>query len=166
MSHVSYASVVGSLMYIMICTKPDLAQIVSVVSSYMGNPGKEHQKAVKRIFKYLKGTTDIGLVYHGDMSCALSSYSNSNLAANLDARRSVTGYTFTIGNSLANWKATLQSIMALSTTEVEYATLLEATKEGIWLKGLVSNFGFPQEKDYHFLRQSECNLFSQGSSPS
>jgi len=42
MSHVSYASVVGSLMYIMICTKPDLAQIVSVVSSYMGNPGKEH----------------------------------------------------------------------------------------------------------------------------
>ena len=98
---------------------------------------------MKRIFKYLKGTTDIGLVYHGDMSCALSSYSNSNLAANLDARRSVTGYTFTIGNSLANWKATLQSIMALSTTEVEYATLLEATKEGIWLKGLVSNFGFP-----------------------
>ena len=72
MTYVTYASVVGSFMYAMVCTRPDLEQAVSVVSRYMGNPGKEHWQAVKHIFWYLKGTTNIGLIFHGDMSCAFS----------------------------------------------------------------------------------------------
>ena len=59
---------------------------------------------MKHIFRYLKGTTDIELIYHGDLSCAFVGYSYSDYVANLDARRFVTGYTFTIGNSLVSWK--------------------------------------------------------------
>ena len=142
MSHVPYVSVVGSLMYVMVYTRPNLAQTVNVVSKYMGKLGKEHWQTVKCIFRYLKGTTDIGLVYQGDTSCALAGYSDSDYAIDLDARQSVTGYAFTIRYSLISWKVTLQSIIALSTTEVEYMALAEVTKEGIWLKGLISNLRF------------------------
>ena len=86
---------------------------------------------MKCIFKYLKGRIDIELVYHGDMSCAFACYSNSDYGANLDAKRSVTRYAFTIGNFLVSWKATLQSIMTLSITEVEYMVLAKTAKEGI-----------------------------------
>ena len=96
MSCVPYARVLGTC----ICTRPNLAQAVNVVGKYMGNPRKEHWKVVKHIFRYLKGTTNIGLIYHGDTSYALTGYSNSDYVMDLGARRSVTGYTFTIGNSL------------------------------------------------------------------
>lgn len=145
MARVPYASAVGSLMYAMVCTRPDLAQAVSVVSRYMGQPGKEHWQAVKRIFRYLKGTSDVGLIYGSD-TCILAGYSDSGYAADLDARRSITGYAFTVGSSLVSWRATLQPTVALSTTEAEYMALTEAAKEGIWLKGLISDLGFPQDK--------------------
>ena len=70
MPYVTYATVIGSLMYSMVCTRPDLAQTANVVSSYMGNPEMEHWQAVKNILRYLKGTTNIGIIFHGDMSCA------------------------------------------------------------------------------------------------
>ena len=62
-SHVPYSSVVGSIMYAMVCTRPDISHVVSVVSRYMANPGKEHWQAVKWILQYLRGTANIGLVY-------------------------------------------------------------------------------------------------------
>ena len=85
--------------------------------------GKKHWQVMKRIFRYLKGTTDIGVVCYGDTSCALAGYSDSDYATDLDAKRSMTGYTFTIGHSLVNWKETLQPTVALSTTEVEYMAM-------------------------------------------
>jgi hypothetical protein len=65
MSHVPYASVVGSLMYAMVCTRPDIAHSVGVLSRYMSKPGKEHWTIVKRVFRYLCGTTDYGIFYQG-----------------------------------------------------------------------------------------------------
>jgi len=62
----------------------------------------------------------------------------------MDSRRLMTGYVFTLGGSVVSWKATLQPKVTLSTMEAEYVTLTEAAKEGIWLKGLVSDFGLPQ----------------------
>ncbi|KAJ4712638.1 Retrovirus-related Pol polyprotein from transposon TNT 1-94 [Melia azedarach] len=141
MSRVPYASVVGSLMYAMVCSRPDLAQSVSVVSRFMGEPGKEHWQAVKRIFRYLKGTFDVGLIYGGDTQCLVTGFSDSDYAGDVDSRRSMTGYVFTLGSSVVSWKATLQPTVTLSTTEAEYMALTEAAKEGIWLKGLVSDLG-------------------------
>ncbi|OAE35676.1 hypothetical protein AXG93_1154s1300 [Marchantia polymorpha subsp. ruderalis] len=110
MSRVPYASVVGSLMYAMVCTRPNLAFTVSVVSRYMVNPGKEHWQPVKRIFKYLRDSDYVG---------------------DVDSRRSMTSYVFTLGGSVVSWKATLQPTVTLSTTEAEYMALIEAAKEGI-----------------------------------
>ena len=59
-------------MYAMVCTRPDLAHAVSVVSRFMGKPGKEHWQAVKRIFRYLRGTSDVGLIYGGDTQCLVT----------------------------------------------------------------------------------------------
>ena len=73
-----------------------------------------------------KGTTNIGLVYHGDTSYALVGYSNSNFATNLDVKRYVIGYAFSIDNSLVSCKETLQPMVALSTTEVRYMALAKA----------------------------------------
>lgn len=141
MSRVPYASAVGSLMYAMVCTRPDLAHSVSVVSRFMSQPGKKHWQAVKRIFRYLKGTSDVGLIYRGDIQCLVTGYSDSDYAGDVDSRRSMTGYVFTLGGSVVSWKATLQPTVSLSTTEAEYMALTEAAKEGIWLKGLVSDLG-------------------------
>ncbi|KAG8477716.1 hypothetical protein CXB51_027660 [Gossypium anomalum] len=104
MSHVSYSSIVGSLMYVMVCSRPDLSYAVSAVSRYMANPG----------------------------------YVDADFAGDLDRRRSLTGYVFTIGGCAISWKATLQTTVALSTTEAEYMAITEACKEAIWLKGLFS----------------------------
>uniref|UniRef100_A0A3Q7G312 Reverse transcriptase Ty1/copia-type domain-containing protein n=1 Tax=Solanum lycopersicum TaxID=4081 RepID=A0A3Q7G312_SOLLC len=64
-------------------------------------------------------------------------YSDSDYAGDVDTRRSMTGYVFTLGGSVVSWKATLQPTVSLSTTEAEYMALIEAAKEGIWLKGLI-----------------------------
>ena len=146
MSRVPYASAVGSLMYAMVCTRQDLAHAVSVVSRFMGQPGREHWQAVKRIFRYLRGTSDVGLIYGGDTQCLVTGYSDSDYAGDVDTRRSMTGYVFTLGGSVVSWKATLQPTVTLSTTEAEYMALTEAAKEGIWLKGLVSDLGLHHDQ--------------------
>ncbi|GJV82287.1 transposable element [Tanacetum coccineum] len=125
--------------------EPDIAHAMSVVSRYMAHPGKEHWNAVKRIFHYLKGTSAVGLIYGGEREYLVAGYSDSDYAANLDARISLIGYVFTIGNSVVSWKATLQPSVALS-TEAEYIALTEAANEGIWLKGLIEDLGFPQDQ--------------------
>jgi len=94
-------------MYAMVCTRPDLAHAVSVVSRFMGEPSKEHWQAVKRIFRYLRGTSDVGLIYGGDTQCLVTSYSDSDDAGDVDSRRSMTGHVFTLGGSVVSWKATL-----------------------------------------------------------
>ena len=135
MSRVPYSSAVGSLMYAMVCSRPDLSFAVSVVSRYMANPGKEHWKAVQWIFRYLRGTVDVCLQF-GRNRDGVIGYVDSDFAGDLDKRRSLTGYVFTIGGCAISWKAILQTTVALSTTEAEYMAITEACKEAIWLKGL------------------------------
>jgi hypothetical protein len=135
MSRVPYSSAVGSLMYVMVCSRPDLSHAMSLVSRYMANPGKEHWKAVQWIFRYLRGTADACLKF-GRTDKGLVGYVDSDFAADLDKRRSLTGYVFTIGSCAVSWKATLQPVVAQSTTEAEYMAIAEACKESVWLKGL------------------------------
>ncbi|KAG8503958.1 hypothetical protein CXB51_002230 [Gossypium anomalum] len=113
MSHVSYSSAAGSLMYAMVCSHLDLSYAVSAVSRYMVNP---------------IGRTEDGVI----------GYVDADFAGDLDRRRSLTGYVFTIGGCAISWKATLQTTVALSTTKAEYMAITEACKEAIWLKGLFS----------------------------
>ncbi|XP_038896314.1 secreted RxLR effector protein 161-like [Benincasa hispida] len=135
MYRVPYATAVESLMYAMVCTRSNLAHTVSVVSRFMGQIGKEHWQVVKRIFRYLRGTSDVSFVFGNCTECLVTGYSDSDYAGDVDSRRSMTGYVFTLGGSVINWKATLQPTVTLSTTEAEYMALTEAANEGIWLRG-------------------------------
>jgi hypothetical protein len=137
MSRVLYSSVVGSLMYAMVCSRPDLSHAMSLVSRYMANPSKEHWNVVQWIFRYLRGTSKAYLKFCRTGG-GLVGYVDSDYAADLDKRRSLTGYVFTIGRCAVSWKATLQDVPAESTTEAEYMTINEAYKEAVWLKGLFS----------------------------
>jgi len=145
MSKVPYSSAVGSLMYVMVCTRPDLAYAVSMVNRFLNQPQKENWKAVKRIFIYLKGIADVGLIYGSNSDCCLTGYSDADYAADLVKRRSLTGYAYTLGDRLVSWKETLQPSVALSITEAEYMALTEAAKEGIWLRGLINDLEINQE---------------------
>ncbi|WMV36884.1 hypothetical protein MTR67_030269 [Solanum verrucosum] len=143
MSKVPYASTVGSIMYAMVCTHPDIAQSVSLVSRYMTNPGKKHWEAVKWILRYLKGASDVGLTFRKSEGISVLGYVDSDNAGDLDRRRSTTGYIFTFVGSVVSWKSALQSIVSLSTTEAEYMAATEAVKEAIWniLKSLSLAYG-------------------------
>ncbi|CAD6249656.1 unnamed protein product [Miscanthus lutarioriparius] len=134
MSRVSYSSAVGSLMYAMVCSRPDLSYVLSLVSRYMANPGKEHWKVVQWIFWYLRGIINACLKF-SKADKGLIGYVDSDFAVGLDKRRSLTGYVFTIGGYAVSWRATLQPVVALSTTEAEYMAVAEACKESVWLKG-------------------------------
>ena len=141
MSSIPYAEAVGSLMYDMVCTRSDIAYAVSMISRFMANPGKEHWKAVKWLFRYLVGTADRALVFGGadfrrDFSEAIEGYVDSDYAGCLDSRKSITGFVFTAYGTAVSWKGNLQGVVALSTTEAEYIALTEAVKEAMWLRGI------------------------------
>ncbi|GJZ50762.1 hypothetical protein Tco_0605277 [Tanacetum coccineum] len=142
MKTVSYSSAFGSLMYAMVCMRPDLAHAVSVVSRFMANPRKAHWKAVKWILRYLKGVSNIFLVYDGKgHGNGLIGYADSDYGGDLVKRRSLTCFIFTLFGCAISWKSTLQSTIALSTTKAEYMSMTEGIKKCIWLHGLVQSLG-------------------------
>ena len=146
MSLIPYESVVGSLMYLMVCTRPDLAYAMSIVSRYMSNPGKRHWEAVKWILRYLKGTVGTCLLFDAKAQDALmlTGYVDADYAQDLDKRRSISGFVFTLGGGCISWKAILQKCVSQSTTEAEYVAAAEAAKEAIWLGRLVTDMGLMQ----------------------
>ncbi|XP_075492491.1 secreted RxLR effector protein 161-like [Primulina tabacum] len=137
MESVPYSSGVGSLMYGMVCTRSDLSYAVSVVSRFMSIPGSTHWEALKWIMIYLKGLPDIGLLFkkRTELTQPLVGYVDSDYAGNLDTRKSVTGLIFTLYGTDISWKASLQSVVALSTTEAKYIALTEGVKDAMWLRG-------------------------------
>ena len=144
MSRVSYSSTVGILMYAMVCTRPNIAHAVGVVSRYMKNPGKEHWEAVKWILRYLRGTATHALCFGGS-NTFLQGYVDSDMVGDKDRRRSTTGYVFTIGGTIVSWISKLQKVVALSTTEEEYVVSTEASKEMIWLQSFMEKLGKKQD---------------------
>jgi hypothetical protein len=102
MSRVHYSSLVGSLMYAMVCTRPDISHTMGVVSRYMNNLGKEHWGAVKWILSYLRGIATHALCFGGS-NIVLQGYVDSNMAGNKERRRSMTRYVFTVGGTTVSW---------------------------------------------------------------
>jgi len=145
MSRVPYASAVGSLMYAMICTRPNIAQAVGVVSKFMANPGGEHWSSVKRILRYIKGTSNVALCFGGSRFVFLG-YVDSDFAGDIEKRRSTTGYVFTLVGGAVSWLSKLQDVVALSTTEAEYMAATEACKKAIWIQRLMEELGQKKQK--------------------
>lgn len=145
MSRVPYASVVGSLMYAMICTRLDIAQAVGAVGRFMADPGKDHWNVVKRILRYIKGTSDVALCF-GGLDFGARGYVGSDYAGDLDKRKSTTGYVFTVVGGAVSWLSKLQTVVALSTTEAEYMEATQACKEVIWIQRLLEELRYKQPK--------------------
>ncbi|XP_041011256.1 secreted RxLR effector protein 161-like [Juglans microcarpa x Juglans regia] len=143
MQQIPYANMVGSVMYAMVCTRPDLTYAISVVSRFMSNPGKAHWQATKWLLRYISGTTNLGLKYGSNVKkgCELEGFVDADYAGNVDTRKSLTGYVFTAYGGAISWKSNLQSVVALSTTEAEYIALTEAIKEAMWLNGISHELG-------------------------
>ena len=111
----------------------------------MVNPGREHWNAVKRILRYIKGTSDVALCYGGS-DFIVRGYVNSDYAGDLDKSKSTTGYVFILAGSTVSWVSKLQSVVAMSTTEAEYVAATQAIKEAVWLKMTMEELGHKQEK--------------------
>lgn len=145
MKDVPYASAVGSLMYAMVCTRPDIAHSVGVVSRFLSNPGKEHWAAVKWILRYLRGTSKICLSF-GICKPELVGFTDADMAGDVDSRKSTSGYLITFSGGAVSWQSRLQKCVALSTTEAEYIAITEASKELLWMKKFLQELGLEQDK--------------------
>ena len=139
-----YSSSVGSLMYAMVCTRPNIAHAVGVVTRFMVNPDKNHWEAVKWIFRYLRGSSKLCLTF-GDSKTVLEGYVDASWAGDLDGRKSTWGYLFTFSMGVVSWQSRLQKCVALSTTEAEYIAANEAGKEILWLKRFLQELGLKQD---------------------
>ena len=144
MSRVPYSSTIGILMYVIVCTRPDIAHAVGVVSRYMNNLGKDHWEEVKWILRYLRGTSTHALCFGGS-DTVLQGYVDSDMSGDKDNMMSTTGYVFTIGGTIVSWISKLQKVVALSTTEAKYVVATEASKEIIWLQRFMEELGKKQE---------------------
>ena len=137
---IPYASAVGSIMYAMVATRPDLAYSIGIVSWYMSNPGRKHWEAVKHILRYLRGTKDARLTFGSNNSTEVEGYTDSDYAGNTDNLKSTSGYVFTYGGGAISWRSKLQECTTLSTIEAEYIATSNVAKEAVWLHRLSPNF--------------------------
>ena len=103
MKVIPYASVIGSIMYIMLCNRPDVCLAISLSGRYQSNPGMDHWTAVKNILKYLKRTKDMFLVYGGDKELVVNGYVDSSFDTDPDDSKSQTGYVFLLNGGAVSW---------------------------------------------------------------
>ena len=164
MAGIPYRNIIGSLMYAMTGTRPDIAYAIGALSQFNENPGELHWKAAKRVLRYLKGTKDFTLVYRKGQK-SLEGYSDADWGANPDDRRSTTGYLFTLSGSCISWNSCKQPTVALSSTEAEYMALSQATKEAIWLKWLLEELGFHTPSQASIIHSDNQGCIALGKNP-
>jgi len=166
MSTITFASTIGSVMYAMICARPDVSYALSICSKYQSNPGMIHWAAVKNILKYLKRTKDLFLVYGGDEELVVKGYTDASLMTDLDDFKSQSGYVFTLNGGAVSWKSSKQNTVADSTTEAEYIAASEALKEGYWIKKFITELGVvPCAEDPMELYCDNCGAVAQAREP-
>ena len=131
MKVIPYASAIGSIKYVMLCTRPIVYLAMSLARGYDSDPGVDHWTSVKNILKYLKRTKDMFLVYGGDKELVVNGYVDASFDTNLDDSKSQTGYVFILDGGAVSWCSSKQSVVAGSTCEAEYIAASEAANEGV-----------------------------------
>jgi hypothetical protein len=135
-----YREIVGSLMYLMISTRPDISYAVGQLAMYLNCHGPEHHAAALYLLRYVKGTRNLGITYSPNTSLEVVGYSDSDWAANIDTKRSTTGYIFYAAGGPISWKSKVQATVALSSTETEYMALTSSAQEATSLRKLQKAF--------------------------
>lgn len=136
-----YQQVIGSLLYIMIGTRPDIAYAVTKMAQYSANPSREHLNKALYICRYLAGTRHYALVYNGKSDVGLEAYTDSDWAADTDNRQSTTGFFYKLANGIISWKSHAQKTIALSSTEAEYMALSDCGRQAAWYRNLFEEVG-------------------------
>lgn len=136
MSNIPYSQGVGSLLYLMISTMPNISYSASLVSRYMANREKRHWEATKWMLRYLKGTQYAKLSNQqiDNQPNEVCGYVDSDYVEDLDKRILLSDNIFMFGGNVVSLKANLQFVVALSSIEAEFIALSETIKEGLWLK--------------------------------
>ncbi|GLI71656.1 hypothetical protein VaNZ11_016937 [Volvox africanus] len=136
-----YRSLVGSLMYLADCTRPDIAQVVNKLSQYMSKPMPVHWEAARGVLRYVKGTAAYGITYSRDEP--LFGYADAEWASDRDNRRSTTGYVFMLHGGAVSWKSRLQPTKAASSVEADYLSASSVTCEAMFLRKLLIDLDYP-----------------------
>lgn len=131
-----YQKAIGSLVYLTISTRPDIAFAVTLLARFMSKPREVHWSAVKRVFRYLKGTSDYQLVYSQEKPIGPVGYADASFAPDLADCRSIMGYVFLISGGAVIWKTQRQSSVARSTCDAEFMALGHCASEAAWLNNL------------------------------
>src|SRR5215472_2286271 len=150
-----YQSMIGSLMYAMLGSRPDISFAVNKLSQFGSNPDEEHLSAAIQVFRYLKGTQDLRLIYDGRKGTELIGFSDSDWASDPDTRRSTTGYVFQIEGGIIAWASTKQRTVALSSVEAEYMAITEATRHTLWTCQILENLDFDIDLPISIFSDSE-----------
>ncbi|CAI7899293.1 unnamed protein product [Closterium sp. NIES-54] len=140
-----YPELVGCLMYLMTCTRPDLAYPLSILARYVA-PGRhrpEHMTAAKRVLRYLCSTSGMGLVLGGQSPVVLTGHADASWADDQTTQRSSQGYTFSLGSGSVSWRATRSSSVLGSNCEAEIYAGAMAAQELRWLTYLLTDLGEP-----------------------
>ena len=133
-----FQCLLGSIMYAMLATRPDLCFAISILNKHSASPTERHLAAAKRVLRYLKGTKDMGIQYERKPTEPIG-YSDSDWAGDHHDRRSTGGFAFLLSSAAISWKAKRQQSVALSSLEAEYMASSEAAKEAIWIRRLYND---------------------------
>eukprot|EP00253_Pinus_taeda_P033858 PITA_33858 len=126
-------------------THPDLSFVVGLIARFMQTPRESNWKSAKRILHYVRGTVQFGIHYSAEESPLLVGFTDSDWAGDPDDRKSTVGYVFTLGSGPITWACKKQAAISLSSAEAEYRGAVEASKEALWLRQILSEFGFQQQ---------------------
>ncbi|GJW44272.1 retrovirus-related pol polyprotein from transposon TNT 1-94, partial [Tanacetum coccineum] len=136
-----FRSMVGSLMYLT-ASRPDLVFVVCMCARYQASPTKKHLEALKRVFRYLRGTINWGLWYPKDTAMALTAYADADHAGCQDTRRSTSGSAQFLGDKLVSWSSKKQKSTAISTTEAEYIAMSGCCAQILWMRSQLTDYDF------------------------
>ena len=138
MRGVPYRELIGSLLYLARCTRPDIAFAVNSLSRFSTNPGRSHWTAAKRVLRYLKGSKNRAVVYERGGAPTIHGFSDADWAGRREDRRSTSGYVYYMANGPIAWNTATQKSVSLSTHEAETMAASTAASEGIWLNRLLT----------------------------
>ena len=137
-----YQSLIGSLLYVQIGTRPDLSFAVSRLAQYASNPSAQHLRLAQYILSYLLKTQDMCISYDGAKGDGLHGYADSSLGDQTDDRHSTCGFVFLLANAAIGWASRKQRTVAQNTTEAEYMAMADASNQGVWYRSFLGELGY------------------------
>ena len=132
-----YQQVIGSLLYLELGTRPDIAFAVTKMATFAANPSQTHLDKALYICRYLRGTSKYAIVYNGKEGEGLEAFTDSDWGTEPKDRKSISGYFFKLAGGIISWQSRTQKTVALSSTEAEYMAASDCARQAAWMKQLL-----------------------------